>query len=133
MTQDERTAVEGWLCPVCDLIHRHKTVLEVDPGKRPAVRCPCPGCKVNNREWLTMEDYQDWLRRYMPAIEAEARDIAARGTMPDPDAEETPEDREWHGEFEEMTEERKWLIARQKQDGTFERKSAFGKYGPPSD
>jgi len=129
MPEVERSADEPWLCPVCDLIHRHEVALEVREGTRPEVRCPCPACRTVNRQWDTVDEYLNWLERTMPAIEEEARELP-RGPEP-----ETPEDREHRHEVEELMDERAHEIARQKRDGEWDvaAHSAWGKDGPPTD
>jgi len=97
----------------------------VDETKRPAIHCPCPGCKANNRVWNSVDDYLDWLRRYMPAIQEEA------ANAPQQPQDETDDQRAHRHEVEDLTDERVWEIARQKREGTYQPKSAWGKHRPP--
>jgi hypothetical protein len=125
MPQDETSLESRRLCPICDLLHGHETELEWDEAGDPAVRCPCPACKVHNRQWRTVDEYEHWLRVYMPAIQ----DEAAR--KPPQQQPETEADRAHRHNVEEMCDERQWDIGKQKQEGTYQPKSAWGKWGPP--
>jgi hypothetical protein len=47
------------------------------------------------------------------------------------DEQETGEDVEHQKKMEELEDERRWELARQKSEGAFQPKSAWGKHAPP--
>jgi len=129
MTQDETSPVERWLCPVCVFIHGHEVFLEVRPGDRPEVWCPCPKCAVVGRRWDTVAEYQDWVTRNVQAIEDEGKELAAKQAA---QQEEDGPDKAHQDLMDEMVDKRAWDVARQKRDGEWdeEKHSAWGRGGP---
>ena len=114
------------LCPICDLVHGHEVELEYRPGETPEVRCPCPKCKVENRVWNTVEEYQAWLAANIENIRMYAR-------MKNREEEESPEDRKARVEMENLIDERMYKVQKAEEEGTWRRPSAWGKHGPPDD
>jgi len=122
-----------WLCPLCDLLHKHVVELVRTPGQRPEVECPCPRCKSNNMKWDTEGEYLEWVRRRLPQIEMEAERVTgAEGIMrASDDEQETDGDVEHQRKMEELEDERRWELAKQKSEGTGRPVSAWGKHAPP--
>ena len=117
---------EGPLCPVCDL-ERHIEVRLVFGARR----VECPSC---GRNWVSEEEYKQWLHENIEDIKGSARArrrvdmLRADGGYRQLGEDEEPiteGDRAWHRRMGDLEDYRMWEVAKEKEEGTWTQPSAF--------